>query len=39
MSLLDISVDGVFELLELQGETGVFGEGIGAELGDAGTRH
>jgi hypothetical protein len=37
MSLLDISVDCVFELLELQSETRVVGRGIGAELGDAGT--
>ena len=37
MNLLDISVDCVFELLELQGETRVVGRGMGAELGDAGT--
>ena len=30
-------MDGVFELLELQGETRVDGRGLGAELGDAGT--
>ena len=37
MSLLNVGVDCVFELLELQGETRVVGRGIGAELGDAGT--